>query len=219
MKPGFVSQSYSGRYGLDILYQVFVPAAYDASTPVPAILFLHGAGENGTDGVRQTEVGLGPHIARRESLPFLVVFPQSQRGGWRARGEEAKRAIDILEAVIDSYNIDQDRIHLTGISMGGYGTWELAAAHPEQWASIAPVCGGGDPMDAPRIARLPCWAFHGAADGVIPPSASREMVDAVTAAGGHPRYTEFPGVGHNSWDPAYSMDELYDWWFAQRRRL
>lgn len=217
MQSGFVSQEYSGRYGAGIPYQVFIPRSYDASAPAPVILFLHGAGETGTDGFRQIEVGLGPHIARREDAPFLAVFPQSRRGGWRARGEEAGRALEILDSVIAGHHGDPDRVHLTGISMGGYGVWDLAAQHPERWASIVPVCGGGDPDDAMRIVRIPCWCFHGAADDVIPAEASREMVEALRAAGGSPRYTEFPGVGHNSWDPAYSMDELYGWWAAQRR--
>lgn len=218
MDYGFVSLTYSGRYGSDVPYSAYVPRSYDASRPAPLVLFLHGAGEGGTDGRLPVTVGLGPHLPQHEQqFPALVVFPQSQRGGWHAGAEESDRALDILEQVRGLYAVDPARMHLTGISMGGYGTWSIAIARPELWASIVPVCGGGDTRQAHRIKDIPCWCFHGEADDVIPVEASREMVEALHAAGGHPRYTEFRGVRHNSWDPAYSMDELYAWWAAQHR--
>ncbi len=213
-----MSRTYTGRFGRDVPYMIFVPHSFTGMTAVPVIFFLHGAAESGTDGMRQITVGLGPHIARQEvGFPFLALFPQSRRGGWRAGSADAERAVEMIDQVRAEYNIDADRIHLTGISMGGYGVWSLAVAYPERWASIVPVCGGGDPGEAARIKDIPCWCFHGEADDVVPVERSREMVEALRAAGGTPRYTEFSGVGHNSWDPAYSTPELYDWWAEQHR--
>jgi len=207
---GFVQHVYTDL--TESLYSVFVPHGYDGKRQIPAILFLHGAGETGTDGIRPTKVGIGPAIRKREkTFPFLTIFPQSQRGLWQARSQDGARAIAILDDAMRNYAIDRRRIHLTGISMGGYGTWSLAAAYPERWASIVPICGGGNPGDAERIKHLPCWAFHGAEDEIIPVEESREMIEALRAAGGNPRYTEFAKTGHNSWDPAYAMPELYEW--------
>ncbi len=121
----------------------------------------------------------------------------------------------ILDEIVAEFSLDTGRVHLTGISIGGYGTWSLAAAHPGRWASIVPICGGGDPGTAERIKDIPCWCFHGADDEIVPVSESRVMVDALRKVGGNPKYTEFPSVGHNSWDPAYSTPDLFDWMAAQ----
>ncbi len=214
---GFVRRLFRGA-GRGSRYTLFLPPGYNGSNEYPLILFLHGAGETGWDGVRPSKVGLGPAIARREdAFPFLAVFPQSTRGSWRAGTTDAARALAILDEVGGEFRVDAKRIHLTGISMGGYGTWSLALAHPERWASVVPICGGGDPARASRIRDLPCWCFHGEADEVIPVEESRGMIDALRAAGGSPLYTEFPGVGHNSWDAAYAIPELFDWMLAQSR--
>jgi predicted peptidase len=111
--------------------------------------------------------------------------------------------------VCKSYKTDPQRLYLTGLSMGGYGTWSLATAEPGRWAAIAPICGGGDPKQADKIKDLPCWCFHGDQDGAVSVERSRDMMRALWAAGGHPNYTEYPGVGHNSWDAAYGTDDLY----------
>jgi predicted peptidase len=102
--------------------------------------------------------------------------------------------------------------------MGGYGTWSIAAAHPDRWAAIAPVCGGGDPKDADKIKDLPCWCFHGDEDGAVKVERSREMIAALEKAGGHPRYSEYKWVGHDSWDPAYATNELYAWLLKQSKK-
>ncbi len=208
----FIRRTYVDKTGSQSSYSLFLPDSYGAGRDWPAILFLHGAAESGADGLKQTKVGLGAAIARQQStFPFVTVFPQSRMGGWRAGTPAARNALAILGEVGLLYGLDPRRIHLTGISMGGYGTWSIAAAHPDLWASIVPICGGGDPRKAAQISGIPCWAFHGDADDVIPVEESRAMVRALRAAGGNPHYTEFHNVGHNSWDLAYATPESFEW--------
>lgn len=204
-------------------YRVYEPAAPE---PLPLILFLHGAGESGTDDMLPTTVGIGPAIeANPERFPALVVFPQASRGyGWRGFNlAAAAAALDDVEA---RYNVDRDRVYVTGISMGGYGTWLLALQQPDRFAAAVPVCGGLDrtsstlsfPQAAERLASLPQWVFHGDADDIIPVQTSRAVVRALRSAGADVRYTEYAGVKHNSWDRAYAEPELMPWLLRQRRR-
>ena len=210
-KAGFLNKVFKGDGG-EAKYIVFVPRAYTGEKEFPVILFLHGAGETGSDGVKQAAVGLGKAIRdKKEDFPFIVVFPQSQKRTWRAGSDDADRALAILEQVHKDYKTDRKRVYLTGLSMGGFGTWSLAAAHPDRWAAIAPICGGGDTKTAAKIKDLPIWNFHGDADKAVNVKLSRAMIDAIKKAGGNPRYDEYPGVGHNSWDRAYGTAELYTW--------
>jgi predicted peptidase len=214
-KTGFLNKVYKGKDG-EVKYIVFVPADYTGEKEFPVILFLHGAGESGTDGKKQAQVGLGKAIRdKKEKFPFIAIFPQSQKGGWKADGAEGKRAIAILEEVEKDYKTDKKRVYLTGLSMGGFGTWSMAVAHPERWAAIAPICGGGDPKQAAKIKDLPCWCFHGDADTAVKVDQSRKMIQALKDAGGNPKYDEYPKVGHNSWDRAYANAELYEWFLKQ----
>jgi len=220
-------------------YQVYVPREYasDPGRRFPVILFLHGAGERGDDGLAQTAVGLGPALRRHPSrYPAIVVFPQAPRDStWTGRVAEA--AMAALERTEAEFRTDPDRVYLTGISMGGNGTWYLAYRHPERFAAIAPVCGfvtmrfgagtaavvpaeDGEPFAAlaRRLASVPTWIFHGEADPVVPVEQSRRAAEALEAAGAADvRYSELPGVGHNAWDPAYASPGFADWLFAQRR--
>jgi len=210
--------------GIVTRYRLYEPAA--AGEPLPVILFLHGAGESGRDDALPATVGIGPAIdAAPERFPALVVFPQASQGyGWR--GFNLGAAVAALDDVESRYATDRDRVYLTGISMGGYGTWLLALQQPERFAAIVPVCGGLDrhagALDhadaAKRIASIPQWIFHGDADDVIPAGESRAMVRALRAAGAAVRYTEYAGVRHNSWDRAYAEPELMPWLLRQRRR-
>lgn len=213
---GFLNRVHKDPDGRQAKYVVYVPPEYKGDKAYPLILFLHGAGETGSDGQKQVMVGLGPAIRQRKGFPFIAVFPQSQKRTWKAGSDDANRALAILEEVQKEYKVDAARIYLTGLSMGGYGTWSLAAAHPDRWAAIAPVCGGGDPKQADRIKHIPCWCFHGAEDRPVPVQRSREMIEALKKVGGSPRYTEFPYVGHNSWDPAYATGELYGWLLSHK---
>jgi predicted peptidase len=208
--------------GTRTTYRLFKPQSLEP--PLPVILFLHGAGESGRDGLRQTTVGIGPAINEDPArFPALVVFPQASRGyGWRDFNLDA--AIAALDDVVTAYEVDDDRVYVTGISMGGYGTWALALAQPHRFAALVPVCGGLDfaagvtiPDAASRLAQLPQWVFHGAADEIIPVNESRAMVDALRTAGANVTYTEYEGVRHNSWDRAYAEPDLMPWLLAQRR--
>jgi predicted peptidase len=200
-------------------YVLFVPLDYKGDKEYPVILFLHGAGETGTDGEKQAKVGLGPAIRKNEKdFPFIAVFPQSQKRTWKADSDDGKRALAILDQVMKEYKTDPRRVYLTGLSMGGFGTWSIAAAHPEKWAAIVPICGGGDLSAAEKIKDIPCWCFHGDADTAVRVDLSRRMIEALKKAGAEPKYTEYPGVGHNSWDKAYATKELYDWLLMQKRK-
>jgi predicted peptidase len=224
-KTGFLDRVSKDADGKEWKYVLFIPKDYDGKKAYPLILFLHGAGETGEDGEKQMKVGLGPVVKKEAgTFPFITIFPQAQKTpqgpprGWAAESDNAKQALAILEEVEKEYKVDKKRVYLTGLSMGGYGTWSLAAAHPDKWAAIVPICGGGDPKSAEEIKDIPCWCFHGGADKVVPPQRSRDMVDALKAAGGKPKFDEFEGVGHDSWVKAYDTKELYDWLLKQERK-
>ncbi|HXF94962.1 MAG TPA: PHB depolymerase family esterase [Gemmatimonadales bacterium] len=218
-------------------YQVYVPATYSTAQPWPVILFLHGAGERGADGLLQTNVGLGPAIRSHPSrYPAIVVFPQAPAESlWT--GTPADVALAALDATLREYRTDPDRVYLTGLSMGGNGTWYLAYRYPDRFAAIAPVCGfvtaptrlrgataivppdSGAPFPAlaRRLLRLPAWIFHGEVDPVVPVAESRRAADALRDAGSPVRYTEVLGGGHDIWDRVYGSPQFQDWLFAQRR--
>jgi predicted peptidase len=216
---GFLNRVHKDADGTESKYVVFVPEDYKGDKDYPVILFLHGAGETLGGSKQPVEVGIGPAIKKRaKTFPFITVIPQSHKRTWKAGSADANRALAILDGVLKTYKTDPKRVYLTGLSMGGYGTWSIAVAEPGRWAAIAPICGGGDPKQAATIKDLPCWCFHGDADKPVPVERSRAMLRALWAAGGHPNYTEYPGVGHNSWDAAYGTDDLYSWMLKHRRK-
>jgi predicted peptidase len=214
-KHGFVEHKEPGG---DTKYFVFVPHDYKkGAKPYPLIVFLHGRGGSKQD-IKKLNGGLAGAIKNHEKgFKFIVVFPQANKPGniWLGSSPENQRAMAILADVQKHYSVDPKRIYLTGLSSGGFGTWSLAVLHPEKWAAIVPICGGGDPSQARRIKHIPCWCFHGAADKTVKVEASRQMISALKAAGGSPKYTEYPGVDHNCWDKAYGTSELYDWLLKQ----
>jgi predicted peptidase len=222
-KVGFVDKVFKDSDG-EHPFVVFVPNSYKAEKEYPIILFLHGAGETKNpkakkEGKMPVEVGIGPAIKKREKdFPFIVVIPRAEGFGWGASSTNAKRALAMLEQTEKEYKTDKSRVYLTGLSMGGMGTWSLAAAMPERWAAIVPICGRGDVKTGEKIKDLPCWCFHGDADTAVNVDGSRTMIEAMKKAGGEPKYTEYPGVGHNSWDKAYSTDELYEWLLKQKKK-
>ncbi len=219
-------------------YQVYVPQEWAKTSKWPVILFLHGAGERGDDGLIQTEVGIGTSIRRRSSrFPAIIVMPQCRKTRWWTESEMQAQALAALAQAMVEFNGDKERVYLTGISMGGYGTWKVASENPGQFAAIAPVCGGirppvlasvpalatpspetADPYReaAKKLASTPVWIFHGGDDKVVPTDESRKMNEALKAAGASVKYTEYEGVGHNSWDRAYAEAELMTWMLAQR---
>jgi predicted peptidase len=197
-------------------YIVYEPSDYDATRPWPLILFLHGAGERGGDPWRAAEVGIGPAIAAHpERFPCVVAMPQCPKDGWWTTAfPHIDRA---LEETLAAYTIDADRVYLTGMSMGGYGTWRYGGQHTDQFAALLPICGGGNMEEAPQLATLPIWAFHGSADDVVSPDESRKIVEAVRLAGGDVHYTEYPGIEHNSWDETYTNPNVIAWLREQKQ--
>jgi predicted peptidase len=217
IKPGFHNRVHKDADGKEAKYVIFVPHGNESGKPVPVILFLHGAGETGTDGKKQSQVGLGKFVrAHEKNFPFLVIFPQSQKRTWGADSEDGKRALAILEEVQKEFSTDPKRLYLSGLSMGGFGTWSMVAKYPDKWAAIVPICGGGNPKAVDKFKDVPCWCFHGADDPTVKVEKSREMIEALKAAGGHPKYTEFPGVKHQSWDQAYATSGLFTWLLEQK---
>lgn len=220
---GFVDKTIEDDSGSH-KYVVYVPADYTPKKKWPVILFLHGAGERGTDNRKQVAVGLGPAIKKDPSrCPAIAIFPQCELvksapiRAWSPASPDGKRALAILAAVEKEYATDPDRVYLTGLSMGGFGSWAHAISDPGRWAAVVPICGGSQPDEAGKIAQLPIWCFHSADDPVVPVKLSMSMVDALKKAGGNPRYTEYKDSGHASWVPAYNDPELWKWLFEQRR--
>jgi dienelactone hydrolase len=181
----------------------------------PVILFLHGAGERGTDGIAPTQVGLGPAILNQLSgFPFLTVFPQAERS-WSADSDDAQAALAALEDVLKTYTNDGGRgrlpVILTGLSMGGRGTWEIAAAHPERFVAAVPICGAAKPEVVKLLVEVPVWTFVGDDDRKETVQGMRQLASALREAGAAPMSTEYRGVGHNSWDRAYAEPALWEW--------
>jgi pimeloyl-ACP methyl ester carboxylesterase len=216
-RTGFVDRVFKDEAG-EHKYVVFVPANYVPTKKWQVILFLHGAGERGTDGRLQTTVGLGPLVKDREkSFPFVVVFPQCEdvKGriltAWSPESPDGKRALAILDQVEKDLTIDPQQEIVVGWSMGGYGAWAMAAAFPERWHSVIPVSGGGDPATAEKMKNVPIWAVHGTRDSVVRPEESRKMIAALRKIGGQPRYSEVPDGDHNVWQIAFDDDAVYAW--------
>jgi len=238
-ETGFLIRSISVR-GTSYPYSIYVPRAFDRSKPWPVILFLHGSGERGTDGLRSTQIGVGAAIrANPDRVPAIVVFPQAPPDS-RWLGDPADAAMAALEKSIIEFHGDRRRVYLTGLSMGGYGTWHLALAHPNTFAALVVVCGGllphatttavqqsplttaaSDPyaFTAHALRVVPIRMFHGDADPVIPVGESRRMAENLAREGADVRYVKYPGVGHNAWDRAYGDAEIWEWLFKQHRSL
>ena len=229
----FEARVFTNAQGGTLPYRLLRPDGYDPARAYPLVLFLHGAGERGSNNLAQLKHGLRRFAsadlqARHPTFVMAPQVPLNQKWSntdWSAPqsrlpdqpSDSLQRALDAVAALQREFHLDADRIYLTGISMGGYGTWDAICRYPGAFAAAVPVCGGGDETLADRIKDLPIWCFHGDQDNAVPVGRSRRMIEAIRKAGGTPRYTEYPGVGHNAWDPAYDDPALYDWLFAQRR--
>ncbi len=194
-------------------YLLQLPKDYDQQESAPLLLFLHGAGERGDSLDLVKKHGPPKLIEAGQDLPFIVVSPQCPAGRWWEPFELAA----LLDEIVEKYKVDQDRIYVTGLSMGGYGTWSLAAHQPKRFAAIVPICGGGEPIRTRAFAKVPAWVFHGAKDNVVPLERSEIMVEAMKKAGGNVKFTVFPEAGHDSWTEAYADPELYQWLLQQKR--
>ncbi len=225
----------------DYPYTVFLPPGYDSSRRWPAILFLHGRGESGTNGTRQLTVGLPKHLLWDSAhWPFILIMPQKpdEESQWE---DHTAAVLAILDRAERDYAIDRDRITLTGLSQGGHGCWTIAAAAPDRFAAIVPVCGYASAptesstgrawtfdSDSPELRTIisaiappkehtPIWIFHGEADPIVPLAQSVSMRDLLRQVGADVQLTTYPGVGHDSWDRAYTDPELRDWMLMQSR--
>ncbi len=236
---GFLDRSIVVQ-GTAYKYQIFVPETWTPHQKWPIILFLHGAGERGNDGMQQTDIGIGSEIrSDRGRIPAIVVMPQCPKNLWWSQPPMDDLAMATLEAASKEFHGDPDRTYVTGLSMGGYGTWHLAEKYPHKFAALVVICGGirppaatlkahpelakWFPVDDPKsysdaaakVGRIPVWIFHGADDDIVPVTESRRMYAAMKEVGAEVRYTEFPGIKHVSWDKAYDDEKLFAWLFSK----
>jgi predicted peptidase len=220
-----------------IRYLLFVPKNYKADgDKQPLMLFLHGLGECSNDDLSSVKVhGPAKIVDGKPDFPFVVVTPQCPPPpGYNPDAPAARKSEELIELVRRAWkpeeliqlvdhvesklNIDRKRVYVTGLSMGGYGAWRLAASYPDRFTAIVPICGGGDPdRMAEPLSHVPIWAFHGAKDSVVPVKESQEMVDAIRQKNGDVKFTVYPDVEHNSWTATYDNPEVYDWLLAHKR--
>ncbi len=233
----FLVRTFTGSSGLVLPYRLFVPASTVPVQARPLVLALHGYGERGTDNTLQLTANQLAMVwaidSNQAKYPSFVVAPQcpAGSGSWvytnfQAPGydlsktpesKELKTVMELLDSLGREFKLDPDRMYLTGLSMGGFGTWDLLMRHPNRFAAAIPICGAADTSKPGLLKSLPIWDFHGGADPVVPVAGSRLMIAALKKAGGNPKYTEYPGVGHDSWVPALKEPELLPWLFAQKR--
>ena len=200
-------------------YLLYLPKEYGVTQGKwPLILFLHGAGERGHD-LSKVEIHGPPKLIAKEKkeLPFVIVSPQCPDDEWWSSELQIDTLDALLDDVVSRYQIDKERIYVTGLSMGGFGAWRLAAEYPHRFAAIAPICGKGDPASAQSIRHLPVWVFHGAKDNVVPLKESRQMVDALKKVDGNVTFTVYPEAGHDAWTATYENPELYEWFLKHTR--
>jgi len=227
----FIARVFKTKRGETMPYRIFIPRDYNSQKKYPLVLWLHGGAGRGTDNLRQISGGntSGSHIwinaAVQKKYPAFVIAPQCPENEMWATVELAKptRQLQIVEELLSSiqkeFNINSQQLYVSGQSLGGFGTWALISEHPETFAAAIPVCGGGDEAMAPRLIHTAIWAFHGADDQTVSVDRSRKMIAAIKKAGGAPMYTEYKGVGHNSWERAFVEPDLLSWVFAQRATL
>lgn len=181
----------------------------------PLIIFLHGSGERGKDLMKLKVHSIPKIVETKNDFPFIVVSPQCPDGEWW----DAEALNALLDEVIVKLPVDTNRIYLTGLSMGGNGTWKLAALHPERFAAIAPVCGWGSFDNSWRLREMPVWAFHGAKDNIVPPAESERMIESLKRIGNtQTKFTLYPDANHNSWDATYANPELYEWFLQHTKK-
>ncbi|MBD2867826.1 chitobiase/beta-hexosaminidase C-terminal domain-containing protein [Paenibacillus arenilitoris] len=227
-------------------YRLYIPAQYEpGGEPYPLVLFLHGGAERGDDNERQLLASDGAVIwaapEHQAANPSFVLAPQARNvpgGGFGLTrdaanddvielsrvfevGEDVRTAVEIVRLVAEQYGIDRDRLYVTGLSQGGFGTFHTYAIAPDLFAAMVPIAGGGDPDKMPALAGKPIWAFHAEDDAVIPVSYTREAIERIREAGGAPIYTEYAAdlnYNHGSWVPAYANKQMIEWLFRQRKQ-
>ena len=211
--------SYSGDFVIKVNYRYLqsLPEGYeaDAKKKWPLVIFLHGSGERGNDLELVKKHGPPKLIAAGQKFPAVIASLQCESGNlWNPHGVKA-----VTDHLVKTLRVDPARVYLTGISMGGFGTWETAFEYPDTYAAIAPICGGAGVrwVTAERLKHLPCWIFHGDKDGAVPVENSHKIHDALKKIGAPVKLTIYPGVGHDSWTQTYANPELWTWLFEQKR--
>jgi lysophospholipase L1-like esterase/poly(3-hydroxybutyrate) depolymerase len=229
----YAPRIFTNASGQTIPYRLLTPKDYDSSKKYPLVFFFHGAGERGTDNKAQLVHGtsLFAQADKREKFPCFVLAPQcpnnqqwvdmpwgTDSGVRPAQPSASMRlALEALDAVLKEFSVDASRLYVTGLSMGGYATWDCMTRFPDRFAAGVPICGGGDEKTVTAmVAKVPVWAFHSDDDGVVKVKRTRNMIKAMRDAGGQPKYFEYFGLGHFSWGKAYGEPELLPWMFAQR---
>jgi len=202
--------------GREHRYTIFIPHEYSPTRRWPTILFLHGIGEAGKDGVKHVGVGLGPAIAENPgAFPFIAIFPQSS-GDWK--GDKAETlALKILDQVSQDYSVDDGRVILTGLSTGGYGTWTLGAKHKAKFAALVPMCAYVNFDVVDQLTDVAIWCFHNAGDPFVSSGGSKEMCKRIKSLGGNVKYTQYGALGHDVWIRAYKDPALSAWMLSQHR--
>lgn len=195
-------------------YLLYLPPDYDQQESWPLLLFLHGGGERGNNLELVKRHGPPKLIEQGKQFPFIVVTPQCPTDGWWHPNE----LVALLDEVSTKFKVDRDRISVTGLSLGGFGTWELAAYAPDRIAAIVPICGGGEVYRTKRMANVATWVFHGAQDAGVPLRRSQEMVEALMKEHGDVKFTIYPDAGHDSWTATYNNPAVYEWLLQQKRR-
>ena len=240
VKKLFSAEEYESPTGKKLLYRFLKPHDFKAGEKsdkkYPLVVFLHGAGERGDDNTRQLVHGMKDFSSKEnmEKYPAFVIAPQCPKGKrwveveWSADrhtmpkkpSETMRLTLQLIDQVIKDFPVDRNRIYVTGLSMGGFGTFDMICRRPKLFAAASPICGGGDSRTeiARTIKHIPIWVVHGDKDRAVKVSRSREMVASLKAASGKPKYTELKGVGHNSWSATYSDPEFYKWLFTQRKK-
>lgn len=201
---------------VEMRYLLFLPAAYGSAeqkeTKWPLLLFLHGSGERGTDLELVKKHGPPLIVEQRKDFPFVTISPQCPaEKNWNA-DELAK----LVDHAANTLQVDPKRLYVTGLSLGGAGTWDLLAKYPGKFAAAVPICGPGDPAAAEKMKGTPIWVFHGAKDPDVPIAKSEEMVEAIKKAGGNVKFTVYPEAGHDSWTATYANEEVYKWLLEQK---
>ena len=204
-----------GEEKVTLHYWLYLPKAKDMgeSEKPPLMLFLHGAGERGDNLEVVKKHGPPKLVDAQPDFPFILVSPQCPRD---ERWQPAQ-LLQLVEHVAKTHGTDENRLYVTGLSMGGYGTWALAAAYPDKFAAAAPICGGGDTATAEKLKDLPLWIFHGEKDTAVPVQRSKDMIAAIEQAGGKPKLTLYPEAAHDSWTQTYDNPEFYTWLLSHRR--
>ena len=224
------------RNGYTLKYRLYIPKNYDCGEKYPLMVFLHGAGERGNDNTAQLTHGLQLMFNDVTSPVYdsIIIVPQCpadsqwvltpwEKGNYSAADVPESRELEMVCAAIDEIrdfcNVDDDRIYITGISMGGFGSWDMLMRHGARFAAGMPVCGGGDPSYARLLKRIPIRTFHGSDDDAVPVNGTRRMYAAIRREGGDDiEYTEFEGCGHGIWDMVYSDRRNVDWLYSQSRK-